>query len=59
MNRDVVLQDVHALELIEQRLGDEWEPDEVSFKIDTGALAARRCWLVSSPARSRVRVAIG
>ncbi len=42
MNRDVVLQDVEALELIESRLGDEWQPHEVSFKIDTGGLAARR-----------------
>jgi vanillate O-demethylase monooxygenase subunit len=42
MNRAVVLQDVVALELIESRLGDEWQPVEVSFKIDTGALAARR-----------------
>ncbi len=42
MNRAVVLQDVDALSLIEQRLGDEWEPPEVSFKIDTGGLAARR-----------------
>lgn len=42
MNREVVLQDVEALELIEQRLGDEWQPVEVSFKIDTGGLAARR-----------------
>jgi vanillate O-demethylase monooxygenase subunit len=42
MNREVVLQDVEALELIEQRLGEEWQPVEVSFKIDTGGLAARR-----------------
>jgi len=42
MNREVVLQDVAALELIEQRLGDDWNPPEVSFKIDTGGLAARR-----------------
>ena len=42
MNREVVLQDVEALELIERRLGAEWHPVEVSFKIDTGALAARR-----------------
>lgn len=42
MNRDVVLQDVEALELIERRLGDEWQPVEVSFKIDTGGLAGRR-----------------
>ncbi len=42
MNRDVVLQDVDALSLIEVRLGDDWSPPEVSFKIDTGGLAARR-----------------
>ncbi len=42
MNREVVLQDVEALELIEQRLGDEWHPVEVSFKIDSGGLAGRR-----------------
>ncbi len=42
MNREVVLQDVVALSLIEERLGDDWDPPEVSFKIDTGGLAARR-----------------
>ncbi len=42
MNRDVVLQDVHALSLIEVRLGDDCSPPGVSFKIDTGGLAARR-----------------
>lgn len=42
MNRAVVLQDVDALNLIEQRLGDDWSPPEISFKIDTGGLAARR-----------------
>ena len=42
MNRDVVLQDVEALELLEQRLSEEVTPVEVSFKIDTGGLAARR-----------------
>jgi phenylpropionate dioxygenase-like ring-hydroxylating dioxygenase large terminal subunit len=46
MNRDVVLQDVEALELLEQRLAEqeaiEVTPVEVSFKIDTGGLAARR-----------------
>lgn len=41
-NRDVVLQDVDALNLIEARLGETWEPVEVSLKIDTGGLAARR-----------------
>jgi phenylpropionate dioxygenase-like ring-hydroxylating dioxygenase large terminal subunit len=49
MNREVVLQDVEALELIEARMaGAEWQP-EVSFKIDTGGLAARRCSPTSSP----------
>lgn len=42
MNREVVLQDVHALGLIEQRLGTTWDPPEVSFKIDSGGIAARR-----------------
>jgi vanillate O-demethylase monooxygenase subunit len=42
MNRAVVLQDVDALTLIEQRLGDDWTPPEVSLKIDTGGLAGRR-----------------
>jgi vanillate O-demethylase monooxygenase subunit len=42
MNRAVVLQDVVALSLIEQRLGQDWSPPEVSLKIDTGGLAARR-----------------
>jgi phenylpropionate dioxygenase-like ring-hydroxylating dioxygenase large terminal subunit len=42
MNREVVLQDVAALDLIESRLGDATEQPEVSFKIDTGGLAARR-----------------
>ena len=46
MNRDVVLQDVEALELLEQRLAEQEAegvtPVEVSFKIDTGGLAARR-----------------
>ncbi|MGH1504066.1 MAG: Rieske 2Fe-2S domain-containing protein [Acidimicrobiales bacterium] len=42
MNREVVLQDVVALDLLEARLGSEMNPPEVSFKIDTGALAARR-----------------
>ncbi len=42
MNRAVVLQDVVALSLIEQRLGEDWSPPEVSLKIDTGGLAARR-----------------
>jgi phenylpropionate dioxygenase-like ring-hydroxylating dioxygenase large terminal subunit len=47
MNREVVLQDVEALELLEQRLQEEEAdttvtPVEVSFKIDTGGLAGRR-----------------
>jgi vanillate O-demethylase monooxygenase subunit len=43
MNREVVLQDVEALELLESRLQEEQgTPVEVSFKIDTGGLAARR-----------------
>jgi len=42
MNRTVVLQDVVALSMIEQRLGDDWSPPEVSLKIDAGGLAARR-----------------
>ena len=50
MNREVVLQDVDALSLIEERLGDAVDHPEVSFKIDTGGLAARR---VLAPARRR------
>ena len=42
MNREVVLQDVAALALIEERLGTAESQPEVSFKIDTGGLAARR-----------------
>lgn len=42
MNREVILQDVRALDLLEQRLAAEDDPSEVSLKIDTGALAARR-----------------
>jgi len=42
MNREVILQDVRALDLLEQRLVAESEPSEISLKIDTGALAARR-----------------
>jgi vanillate O-demethylase monooxygenase subunit len=42
MNREVILQDVHALDLLEIRLAAETEPAEVSLKIDTGGLAARR-----------------
>ena len=52
-NRAVVLQDVEALNLIEARLGDTWEPAEVSLKIDTGGLAARSC--AERPDRVRTR----
>ena len=41
-NRSVILEDVEALELLETRLRAETESPEVSLKIDTGALAARR-----------------
>jgi phenylpropionate dioxygenase-like ring-hydroxylating dioxygenase large terminal subunit len=42
MNREVVLQDVRALDVLEVRLAAEAQPREISLKIDTGALAARR-----------------
>ncbi len=42
LNREVVLQDVEALGAIERVLAADLDPPEVSFKIDTGALAARR-----------------
>ena len=46
MNRTVVLQDVAALDLLHRRLvearTDGTDTGEVSFKIDTGGLAARR-----------------
>ena len=42
MNRPVVLQDVDCLNLIAKRNRSEPAADEVSFKMDTGALAARR-----------------
>ena len=42
MQTSVVLEDVVALNILETRLAQEAEPDEVSLKIDTGALAARR-----------------
>jgi phenylpropionate dioxygenase-like ring-hydroxylating dioxygenase large terminal subunit len=42
MNRDVVLQDVRALNVLETRLAAETQTREISLKIDTGALAARR-----------------
>jgi len=41
-NRNVILEDVVALNLLEQRLSSESESPEISLKIDTGALAARR-----------------
>ena len=42
MNREVVLQDVVALALLETRLAQDGLHSEVSFKIDAGGLAARR-----------------
>jgi phenylpropionate dioxygenase-like ring-hydroxylating dioxygenase large terminal subunit len=42
MQTTVVLQDVEALEALEARLAEESEPAEVSLKIDSGGLAARR-----------------
>lgn len=42
MQTTVVLQDVVALNLLEKRLQEESETSEVSFKFDSGALAARR-----------------
>ena len=42
IQREVVQQDVDALEILEQRLAEEGEPAEVSIKIDRGGLAARR-----------------
>lgn len=48
-NRDVVLQDVAALEVLETRLAADAEPSEVSLKIDSGGLAARR--LINTMAR--------
>jgi len=42
MQTAVVLQDVVALERIEMKLAVDTEPREVSLKIDTGGLAARR-----------------
>ena len=41
-NRSVILEDVTALNLLEKRLQTETESPEVSLKIDTGGLAARR-----------------
>jgi phenylpropionate dioxygenase-like ring-hydroxylating dioxygenase large terminal subunit len=49
MQRIVVLQDVEALNLLETRLAEETEPAEVSFKIDTGGLAARRMINLMTP----------
>lgn len=42
MNRTVVLQDVEALNAMQVRLRTDHDESEVSFKIDTGGLAARR-----------------
>jgi len=60
-NRDVVLQDVDALNLIEARLGDTWEPAEVSLKIDSGGLAARRVLtdLIASERPTTTPVSVG
>lgn len=41
-NRNVILEDVVALNLLEKRLSAETTSPEVSLKIDSGALAARR-----------------
>ncbi len=58
-NRAVVLQDVEALNLIEARLGDTWEPTEVSLKIDTGGLAARRVLNAMIAVEHETPVAVG
>jgi phenylpropionate dioxygenase-like ring-hydroxylating dioxygenase large terminal subunit len=42
MNRTVVLQDVEALNALQQHMLASADDREVSFKIDTGGLAARR-----------------
>ena len=42
MNRNVVLQDVAALDLLQARIAEHPDAPEVSFKIDAGGLAARR-----------------
>jgi phenylpropionate dioxygenase-like ring-hydroxylating dioxygenase large terminal subunit len=42
MNRNVVLQDVAALDLLQERIDEQPDAPEVSFKIDAGGLAARR-----------------
>lgn len=42
LNRHVVVQDVEALTVLERMLAERPDLPEVSFKIDTGALAARR-----------------
>jgi vanillate O-demethylase monooxygenase subunit len=42
MNRTVVLQDVEALNAMQVRFESDHDESEVSFKIDTGGLAARR-----------------
>jgi len=58
-NRAVVLQDVEALNLIESRLGDTWEPTEVSLKIDTGGLAARRVLSAMIASEHETAVSVG
>ena len=58
-NRDVVLQDVEALNLIEARLGDTWEPAEVSLKIDSGGLAARRVLSALIASERETAVSVG
>lgn len=42
MQRDVVLQDVEALNVLEARIADDPNPFEVVANVDRGALAARR-----------------
>jgi phenylpropionate dioxygenase-like ring-hydroxylating dioxygenase large terminal subunit len=42
MNRTVVIQDVEALNALQQHMQASADDHEVSFKIDTGGLAARR-----------------
>ena len=58
-NRAVVLQDVEALNLIESRLGDTWDPAEVSLKIDTGGLAARRVLSALIASERETAVSVG
>jgi len=58
-NRAVVLQDVEALNLIESRMGDTWDPAEVSLKIDTGGLAARRVLSALIASERETAVSVG